>query len=157
MTPAINAAKRARVEHHVHRYEHDPNAEAYGEEAAQKLGLDPAQVFKTLLVDTGNGARGLLVGIVPVAQMLDLKAIANAAGVKKVAMADPKLAERTTGYIVGGISPLGQKARLRTFIDSSAEQLASMHVSAGRRGLEIELAPADLAKLTGAEFAPIAR
>jgi len=157
MTPAIDAAKRARVAHSVHRYDHNPGAEAYGEEAAQQLGLDPALVFKTLLVDCGEGARGLLVGLVPVAAKLDLKAIASAAGVKRVEMAEPKLAERATGYIVGGISPLGQKTRLRTFIDSSAEGLATMHVSAGRRGLEIELAPADLARLCAARFAPIAR
>ncbi len=157
MTPAINAAKRARVVHRVHRYDHDPGVAAYGEEAVRQLGLDPAIVFKTLLVDCGEGARGLLVGVVPVAAKLDLKAIASAAGVKRVEMAEPRLAERATGYIVGGISPLGQRNRLRTFIDSSAEALETMHVSAGRRGLEIELAPADLARLCAARFAAIAR
>jgi Cys-tRNA(Pro)/Cys-tRNA(Cys) deacylase len=157
MTPAINAAKRAKVAHSVHRYDHDPAAEAYGEEAAQKLGIDPRRVLKTLLVDSGDGARGLLVGIVPVSAKLDLKAIAVAAGVKKVAMADPRLAERVTGYVVGGISPLGQKSRLRSFIDSSAQSFETICVSAGRRGLEIELAASDLRNLLSAEFAAIAR
>ncbi len=143
MTPAIDLLKKARAEHRVHSYEHDPKSASYGLEAAEKLGLEPAQVFKTLLV--------------PVAGTLDLKALAQAAGAKKVEMADPMAAQRATGYLVGGISPLGQKKRLRTFIDSSAQAQPSIYVSAGRRGLEVELAPAVLAEHTSAAFAPIGR
>jgi Cys-tRNA(Pro)/Cys-tRNA(Cys) deacylase len=124
-------------------------------EAAEKLGLDPAQVFKTLLAASEKGE--LLVAVVPVVGSLDLKALAHAAGVKKVEMADPSAAQRSTGYLLGGISPLGQKKRLRTFIDSSAQPLTHMFVSAGRRGLEVELAPEVLAEHTGAKFADIGR
>ncbi|MGE4553946.1 MAG: Cys-tRNA(Pro) deacylase [Desulfovibrionaceae bacterium] len=154
MTPAINAAKQARIPYTVHEYEHDPAARSYGEEAAEKTGIPPARVFKTLVADVGG--RDLVVAVVPVSGQLDLKALAKALGVKKAAMADPRAVERSTGYVLGGVSPLGQKKRLATVIDASAQDFETMFVSAGRRGLEIELAPADLARLTGAAFAPIA-
>ena len=155
MTPAIDQLKKARVEHHVLSYEHDPKSPSYGLEAAEKLGLAPERVFKTLLAASEKGE--LLVAVVPVAGTLDLKALAQAAGVKKVDMADPAAAQRATGYLVGGISPLGQKKRLRTFIDESARQQPTIHVSAGRRGLEVELTAEALAQQTQATFAPIGR
>lgn len=155
MTPAIDLLKKAKAEHRVHSYQHDPKAPSYGLEAAEKLGLDPARVFKTLLAATEKGE--LLVAVVPVAGTLDLKALAHAAGAKKADMADPQLAQRSTGYLVGGISPLGQKKRLRTFIDQSARQYAQIHVSAGRRGLEVALTADSLAALTQAVFADIGR
>ncbi|SDU15179.1 Cys-tRNA(Pro)/Cys-tRNA(Cys) deacylase [Pseudomonas pohangensis] len=155
MTPAIDLLKKARAEYHVHSYAHDPKAASYGLEAAEKLGLNPAQVFKTLLAASEKGE--LLVAVVPVAGSLDLKALAQAAGVKKAEMADPQAAQRSTGYLLGGISPLGQKKRLRTFIDSSARAQPSIYVSAGRRGLEVELAAATLAEQTSASFADLGR
>ncbi|MEH6386605.1 Cys-tRNA(Pro) deacylase [Pseudomonas profundi] len=155
MTPATKQLDKARVSYRLHRYDHDPKADSYGTEAAECLQLEPAQVFKTLLAAT-DGAE-LLVAIVPVDRMLDLKELAQAAGTKKAIMADPAAAQRSTGYLVGGISPLGQKKTLRTFIDASAEALPQIFVSGGRRGLEIELAPTDLASQTGGQFAPIAR
>ena len=155
MTPALDLLKKVRAEHHIHSYEHDPKAASYGLEAAEKLGLEPAQVFKTLLASTEKGE--LLVAVVPVVGTLDLKALASAAKAKKVEMADPAAAQRSTGYLLGGISPLGQKKCLRTFIDSSAESFATIYVSAGRRGLEVELAPAILAEHTNAVFAPVGR
>ena len=155
MTPAINAAKQAKVPFRIHEYPHDPKAESYGEEAAEKLNLPLQQVFKTLVVSLDGKA--LAVAVVPVAGMLDMKQCAAALGGKKCEMAAQKDAERATGYVLGGISPLGQKKRLRTVIDSSAQQFATMFVSAGRRGLEIELAPADLAALAGADFAAVGR
>ena len=155
MTPALDLLKKVRAEHHVHSYEHDPKAASYGLEAAEKLGLEPAQVFKTLLASSEKGE--LLVAVVPVVGSLDLKALAQAAGVKKAEMADPAAAQRATGYLLGGISPLGQKKRLRTFIDKSAKDFGTIYVSAGRRGLEVELAPAVLAEHTQAIFASIGR
>lgn len=155
MTPAIELLKKSQVPHEVLSYHHDPKAASYGLEAAEKLGLAPATVFKTLLA--ASEKQELLVAIVPVAGTLDLKALAQAAGVKKLEMAKPEQAQRSTGYLVGGISPLGQKKRLRTFIDDSAAALPSIHVSAGRRGLEVALAPADLARLLGAPFVPIGK
>jgi Cys-tRNA(Pro)/Cys-tRNA(Cys) deacylase len=153
-TPATVAATRAGVDFTLHSYEHDPAAPSYGEEAAEALGLDPGQVFKTLVADVDGT---LTVAVVPVSGSLDLKALAAAVGGKRAAMADPAAAERTTGYVRGGISPLGQRRALPTVVDASAEGHATICVSAGRRGLEIELAPADLVKLTGAVTAPIAR
>ncbi|HCV41739.1 MAG TPA: Cys-tRNA(Pro) deacylase, partial [Pseudomonas sp.] len=147
--------KKARAEHRVHSYEHDPKSASYGLEAAEKLGLEPQQVFKTLLASSEKGE--LLVAVVPVVGTLDLKALAHAAGVKKCEMADPAVAQRATGYLVGGISPLGQKKRLRTFIDDSAQDFATIHVSAGRRGLEVELAAAVLAEHTQGAFAAIGK
>ena len=155
MTPALDLLKKVRAEHRIHSYEHDPKAASYGHEAAEKLGLARAQVFKTLLASTEKGE--LLVAVVPVVGSLDLKALAHAAGVKKAEMADPAAAQRSTGYLLGGISPLGQKKRLRTFIDSSAEGFETIYVSAGRRGLEVELAPSVLAEQTRATFANIGR
>lgn len=153
MTPGILAAKRARVAFTVHEYEHDPAAESYGNEAVEKTGANPDQVFKTLVVALDN--KDLAVAVVPVSAMLSLKLVARAAGAKKAAMADKQLVQRTTGYVLGGVSPLGQKKPLKTFIDQSAEGFETIFVSAGKRGLEIELAPADLARLTQARFAPL--
>lgn len=155
MTPAINLLKREKIAHTVRSYVHDAHAESYGGEAVDKLGLDPAQVFKTLLASTE--AHELLVAIVPVAGQLDLKALAEAAGCKKCEMAAADAAQRATGYLVGGISPLGQKKRLRTLLDASAEALPRLHVSAGRRGLEVELAPTDLLRLTAGHYAAIGK
>jgi len=155
MTPAIDLLKKVRAAHRVHSYSHDPKAASYGLEAAEKLDLEPARVFKTLLAASEKGE--LLVAVVPVAGSLDLKALAQAAGVKKAEMADPAAAQRATGYLLGGISPLGQKKRLRTFIDNSAQQYPTIFVSAGRRGLEVELAAEVLAQLTQAGFAAIGR
>ncbi len=144
--------------HELRAYEHDPRARerglSYGLEAAQALGLDPAQVFKTLLADV-DGA--LTVAVVPVDRTLDLKALAGAVGGKRATMADPAAAERATGYVVGGISPLGQRRRLATVVDVSALDFATVLVSAGRRGLDVELAPGDLVRLTGAVTAAISR
>lgn len=149
------AAKRAGIAFRLLEYAHDPGAASYGLEAAEALGLDPASVFKTLLAERDGGA--LVVALVPVACSLDLKALAAAIGAKRVAMADPAAAERATGYVVGGISPLGQKKRLPMVADESVLGLDTVHVSAGRRGLEIALAPADLLRLCGATTAAIAR
>ncbi|CAG6395367.1 Cys-tRNA(Pro) deacylase [Streptomyces cocklensis] len=167
-TPATVALEKAGVPFTVHSYTHDPPPEqglgvppsrfarglSYGEEAAKALGTSPERVFKTLVADV-DGA--LTVAVVPVAGSLDLKALAAAAGGKRAAMADPAAAERSSGYVLGGISPLGQRKALPTVLDSSAEGFETVFVSAGRRGLEVELAPADLRALTSAVSAPIAR
>ncbi|MFL9583061.1 Cys-tRNA(Pro) deacylase [Stenotrophomonas sp. AB1(2024)] len=155
MTPAINLLKKLGIAHQILGYHHDANACSYGGEAAQQLGLDPALVFKTLLASTEK--HELLVAIVPVSGTLDLKALADAAGCRKCEMAAVGTAQRATGYLVGGISPLGQKKKHRTFIDASAQVLPAMHVSAGRRGLEVALAPGDLIALTEGRLADIAR
>lgn len=153
-TPATVAATRSGVAFTTHQYAHDPAAASYGEEAAEALGVSPDQVFKTLVAEV-DGV--LTVAVVPVSASLDLKALATAVGGKKATMADPTAAERTTGYVRGGISPLGQRRPLPTVLDSSATGRPTICVSAGRRGLEIELAPADLVTLTDATTAPIAR
>ena len=153
-TPATVALTRAGIPYAVHAYEHDPRAAAFGLEAAEKLGLDPARVFKTLLA-TVDGA--LAVGIVPVAMQLDLKALAQALGGKRAGMADPAMAERKTGYVVGGISPIGQKTPLPTVLDETAILAETIFVSGGRRGLDLELAPDDLIAVTSGRYAPIAR
>ncbi|MDA0269760.1 MAG: Cys-tRNA(Pro) deacylase [Chloroflexi bacterium] len=154
MTPAVDAAKAAGVPYTVVQYEHDPSAESYGLEAAEVLGVEPERVFKTLVAKADGR---LAVGIVPVAMRLDLKALAVALGARKAEMADPAEAQRATGYVVGGISPLGQKRRLATVLDASAMSQETIYVSAGRRGVEIVLAPADLVRLTSATVAEIAR
>ena len=153
-TPATALLTRQKVAHTLHAYEHDPRQASYGLEAAGALGVAPERVFKTLLAEVDGR---LVVGIVPVTSKLDLKALAAAVGAKKAAMADVKQAERTTGYVAGGISPLGQRKLLPTVLDDSALQHPAIHVSGGRRGLEIELAPADLIRLTNAVAAAIAR
>ncbi|MFH8341057.1 Cys-tRNA(Pro) deacylase [Streptomyces sp. AM6-12] len=153
-TPATVALSAAGVEFTVHAYEHDPAHPSYGEEAAEAMGVSPDRVFKTLVAEVDGS---LVVGVVPVAGTLDLKALASAVGGKRAAMADPALAERTTGYVRGGISPLGQRKKLPTVLDDSALGHATICVSAGRRGLEVELAPGVLAELTGAVSAPIGR
>ena len=151
-TPATALLAKHGVTYRVHAYEHG-SGQAYGPEAAELLGLDPARVFKTLVAEV-DGA--LTVGVVPVTGSLDLKALAAAVGGKRARMADVAAAERATGYVAGGISPLGQRKRLPTVVDTSAQALDTIFCSAGRRGLEVELSPADLAHLTSATFAPIA-
>lgn len=153
-TPATVALARAGVAFSTHPYEHDPAAASFGLEAADALGLDPATVLKTLLAEVDGR---LVVGIVPVTTQLDLKALAAAAGGKRATMADPAAAERATGYVVGGISPLGQKRRHPTVLDSSALEHDTVYVSGGRRGLDLGLSPTDLVRLTDAVTAPIAR
>lgn len=151
-TPAIRLLERRKVPHTVHEYAHDPRSASYGVEAAQALGMEPARVFKTL-VAVVDGV--LTVGVVPVSGTLDLKALAAAVGGKRAAMADPAAAERATGYVTGGISPLGQRRSLPTVVDATALEYETVHVSAGRRGLELELRPTDLVHLTSARVAPI--
>lgn len=154
MTPAVQAAKKAKVAFQLHSYEHDTKAESYGLEAAERLGLPPAQVFKTLvaLVDEVP-----VVAMVPVAHQLDLKCLARAQGGKKAVMCPPDKAQRLTGYVLGGISPLGQKKRLPLVLDSSAQSQQDIYMSAGRRGLEIAMAPQDLLTLTGGKLAALVR
>lgn len=153
-TPATVVLTQAGTAFTVHAYDHDPAAPSYGEEAAGAMGVSPDRVFKTLVADVDGE---LTVAVVPVAGSLDLKALASAVGGKRATMADPAAAERTTGYVRGGISPLGQRKRLRTVLDASARSHTTICVSAGRRGLEVELAAEDLAGLTGAVFAEIGR
>lgn len=153
-TPATVALTEAGIPFVAHSYAHDPANTNFGLEAATALDLDPDRVFKTLLADIGGA---LVVGIVPVTGKLDLKALAAAVGGKKAEMADPKLAERRTGYVVGGISPIGQKYAHRTVLDETAELYDTIFVSGGRRGLDLELAPTDLVRVTGAVIAAIAR
>jgi Cys-tRNA(Pro)/Cys-tRNA(Cys) deacylase len=152
-TPATALLAKQNVAHRLHPYTVDPDTPDYGAKVAAALGVPARQVFKTLLARV-DGA--LTVAVVPVAEMLDLKALAAAVGGKRGALADRTLAERATGYVRGGISPLGQRKRLRTVADSSAETFETVYVSAGRRGLQVELSPADLVRLTGATLAPIA-
>lgn len=151
-TPATVALANAGIPFTAHAYEHDPANTNFGLEAAEALQLDPEQVFKTLLADVDGS---LVVGIVPVTGKLDLKALAAAVGGKRAEMADPKLAERRTGYVVGGISPIGQKNAHTTVLDETAELYDTVFVSGGRRGLDIELAPGDLIGVTGAIVAAI--
>jgi Cys-tRNA(Pro)/Cys-tRNA(Cys) deacylase len=152
-TPATALLARQRVPHTLHPYPHEPRSSSYGLEAASALGVAPGRLFKTLVV-TMDGR--LAVGVVPVAGSLDLKAIAAALGGKKAAMAEPAAAERATGYVTGGISPLGHRSRLPVVIDSSATDWETVYVSAGRRGLQVSLAPADLIRVAAATVAPIA-
>lgn len=154
MTPAINLAKQRSLDYQLHEYTHDSNAVSFGLEAAEKLSIDAAQVFKTLVVATDLGT--LAVAILPVATTLNLKKMAKALVCKKVKMAEPKQVERSTGYVLGGVSPLGQKKHLITVIDVSAQAQPTIYVSAGRRGLEIELPAAQLANTLNARFEDIA-
>lgn len=155
MTPGIIVAKKAKIIHKVHEYDHDSSCESFGLEAAEKLGVAEARVFKTLVVSLDN--KELAVGVIPVSSMLSMKLIAKAAGAKKAAMASPSDVERSTGYVLGGVSPLGQKKRLKTIIDSSAKHYSTVYVSAGRRGLEIELSPDDLKNLVNGVLAEICK
>ena len=154
MTPAIIAAKKAGIPFTVHEYKHDPSTDSYGLEAARALGVDPSQVYKTLITRVEGQ---LVVVLVPVNKNLDLKALASVLGAKKATMAAMTDAERATGYVVGGISPLGQRKRLPTVVDESMLQFETIYVSAGKRGLEIQLRPTDLIRLCQATTAAIAR
>ena len=150
MTPAINVAKKKKIFHQIHQYSHDPACDAYGQEAAEKLGVAEERIYKTLVVQLDP--QSLAVAVIPVSTMLNMKLIAKAMGAKKAAMAPKTLVEKTTGYVLGGVSPLGQKKNLSTVIDSSAKDFPTIFVSGGRRGLDIELRPDDLAALTNATF-----
>lgn len=153
MTPAINLAKKNKIKYSVHEYEHDTSVESYGLEASEKLGIQEERVFKTLVVMLQD--KSLAVAVIPVSCMLNMKQMAKALDVKKCAMADKFDVERTTGYILGGVSPLGQKKLLKTIIDISAHKFETIFISGGRRGLDIELNANDLAKLTRATFATL--
>jgi Cys-tRNA(Pro)/Cys-tRNA(Cys) deacylase len=152
-TPATVALSKAAVAFTLHPYEHRADAESFGEEAAEQLGIDPRRIFKTLVADVSGR---LVVAVVPVAGHLDLKALAQVMGAKKAQMADPQAAARSSGYVLGGISPIGQRTKLPTVVDASATVFDTVFVSAGRRGLQVELSPADLIRITGARTAPIA-
>lgn len=153
MTPAIELAKKKKIKHTIHEYEHDANHASFGEEASEKLGVSQSQVFKTLVIELDT--KVLVVCVIPVSHTLNLKAAAKSAKAKKAMMADKQNVQRSTGYVLGGVSPLGQKKRLLTLIDESANHFDTIYVSAGKRGLEIELAPQDLQSLCGAQFAAI--
>lgn len=152
MTPACKLLKSQKINYSLHEYEHDPAAKSFGLEAAEKLGLAFNEVFKTLMV---TDDKNYFIAVLPVEHQLNLKKMAQAVGVKKLHMADPKDAERLTGYLVGGISPLGQKKRLKTVIDTSAAALKTIYVSGGKRGLDIGLSPQDLAKVLNAPFCDV--
>jgi Cys-tRNA(Pro)/Cys-tRNA(Cys) deacylase len=152
-TPATALLTKAKIPFTLHPYDHDPRAEAYGDEAAAALGIEPARIFKTLIALIDGS---LTCAVVPVAGRLDLKALAAAVGGKRGGLAEPAAAARATGYVVGGISPIGQRTRLPVIVDASAQQFDTLFVSAGKRGLQVELAPDDLARAANAQFAPIA-
>ena len=155
MTPAVNTVKKAKINFQIHQYKHDSSLQSYGEEASDKLNVSPDRVFKTLVVSLGGNQ--LVVALVPVSRQLNLKSLASAFGVKKTTLAGAKEVERSTGYVLGGVSPLGQKKKLETAIDNSALDYETIYVSAGRRGLEIELSPQDLAGLLDAVFVALAQ
>ncbi len=154
MTPAVNVLNKNKISHSLHEYSHDTASESYGLEAVEKLGINANRVFKTLVVSLTNKelAKELAVAVIPVSSKLSMKDMAKACGAKKAIMAEPNEVSRVTGYVLGGVSPLGQKRALKTIIDSSAMDLTRIFISAGRRGLEIEMSPADLAKVTLASF-----
>ena len=153
MTPAINIVKKNRIRYKIHEYDHDPVSESYGLEAAEKLGIPEERVFKTLVVNLDK--RELAVAVVPVSSMLSMKLIAKVSGAKKAEMANKADVQRLTGYVLGGVSPLGQKKKLKTFIYESANEFETIFVSAGRRGLEVELSPVDLKMLVNGVFSDL--
>jgi Cys-tRNA(Pro)/Cys-tRNA(Cys) deacylase len=153
VTPAIKAVEKAKIPYQVHEYHHDTHASSYGIEAVEKLAVTPTQVFKTLVVKLDKTM--LAVAVIPVLEKLSMKAVATACGAKKAEMAEPLEVQKSTGYVLGGVSPIGQKKALLTIIEQSAGKLTTIYVSGGRRGLEIQLNPLDLQSLTRASFAPI--
>ncbi len=153
MTPAIRLAKKMKIQHTVHQYTHDSRAESYGLEAAEKMGVEDSRVFKTLVVNLDDQC--LAVAVIPVSMMLNMKLMAKASSAKKATMAQADDVERSTGYVLGGVSPIAQKKRLNTIIDHSAERFDTIFVSAGRRGLEIELSPENLKNLANGMFAEL--
>jgi Cys-tRNA(Pro)/Cys-tRNA(Cys) deacylase len=155
MTPAINSLKKAKIEYQIHQYHHDTNSKAYGKEAAEKLNISFSRLFKTLIILVDD--KDLCVAVVPVSKQLDLKVFANVIKAKKAKMADKKQVERSTGYLLGGISPLGQKKKLKTIIDNSVLKFDTIYVSAGRRGLQVELSPKDLCSQTDAVYFEISK